>query len=64
MHKLSTIYVEYLGANMWVSCGSTVDSLCVSHIVDFYACFMSKICCANTAILSNWFNLIKIVCAH
>lgn len=29
--------------NMWVSCGSTVDSLWVSHIVDFLALFMSKI---------------------
>jgi hypothetical protein len=64
MHKLSTIYVEHLEGNMWVSCGSTVDSLWVSHIVDFLACFMSKIYCANLLILPNWLILRKIVCTH
>jgi hypothetical protein len=63
MHNLSTIYVSKPESLLWVSCGSTVDSLWVSHIVDFKARLMPKISIANMLILPNSAILIYIVCA-
>jgi hypothetical protein len=45
--------VDSFGQMLWASCGSTVDSLWVSHIVDFSARFMHKFSIAGTLILPN-----------
>jgi hypothetical protein len=64
MHNLSTFYVGKPEGLLWVSCGSTVDSLWVSHIVDFKARLMPEISIANILILPNSAIPIYVVCAH
>jgi hypothetical protein len=53
MHNLSTFFVIKSSWILWASCGSTVDSLCMSHIVDFKALYMYETLCTGNLILSN-----------